>query len=270
MYKLLAIDCDGTLLNDNKEIDLKTIEMLKKVKERGLKIVLATSKSFFAVKKYLKQLDLIDDNQYTIAFNSSYITNNSETKCFNQSTLSTEAVKKIIDYGRNFNLYIFLYEKDRIISPKPCESYTSRNKDIPFDIISFDDLDIEQLSVYKIIMHSNDLTEVKRAKDGLDETFNSLCLYSSSNQYNVEFVMPGCSKEYGLNILSESLNILPSEMISFGDNENDLGMFEYAGYGVAMGNAIEKLKEKANYVTLSNNDDGIAYALEKMIEEGII
>ena len=66
------------------------------------------------------------------------------------------------------------------------------------------------------------------------------------------------------------MNILPSEMISFGDNENDLGMFEYAGYGVAMGNAIEKLKEKANYVTLSNNDDGIAYAIEKMIEEGII
>ena len=56
-----------------------------------------------------------------------------------------EKEKKIIDYGRNFNLYMFLYEKDRIISPKPCESYTSRNKDITFDIISFDDLDIEQL-----------------------------------------------------------------------------------------------------------------------------
>ena len=64
MYKLLAIDCDGTLLNDNKEIDAKTVEALKKVKDRGLKIVLATSRSFFAVKKYLNELDLIDEEQY--------------------------------------------------------------------------------------------------------------------------------------------------------------------------------------------------------------
>lgn len=270
MYKLLAIDCDGTLLNDNKEIDLKTIEMLKKVKERGLKIVLATSKSFFAVKKYLKQLDLIDDNQYTIAFNSSYITNNTESQCLDKTVLYSEAVKKIVDYGRNFDLYTFLYEKDRIISSKPCESYTTKNKHVPFDVISFDELDLESLDIYKIIIHGPNFDEVKRAKEGLDETFDAICSYSSSNKGNIEFVMPNRSKEYGLEILSKQLNILPSEMIGFGDNENDLGMFNYTGYGVAMGNSIDKLKEHADFVTLSNNEDGIAYALEKMIDEGII
>lgn len=270
MYKLLAIDCDGTLLNDNKEIDAKTVEALKKVKDRGLKIVLATSKSFFAVKKYLNELDLIDEEQYTIAFNSSYITNNSETNCLEKGVLSKEAVKKIIDYGRKFDLYMFLYEKDRIISSKPCEAYTSKNKHIPFDIISFDELNIDEIDIYKIIIHSSNFDEVKRAKDGIDESFNEFCSYSSSNQGNVEFVTPNRSKEHGLSILSKFLNIEPSEMIGFGDNENDLGMFEYVGYGVAMGNAIDELKQKAQYVTSSNNESGIAIAIEKMIEKGII
>ena len=81
---------------------------------------------------------------------------------------------------------------------------------------------------------------------------------------------PNRSKEHGLSILSKCLNIAPAEMIGFGDNENDLGMFDYVGYGVAMGNSIDELKQKANYVTLSNNESCIAVALEKMVEEGII
>ena len=270
MYKLLAVDCDGTLLNDNKKIGSKTVELLKQAKNRGLKIVLATSKSFFAVKKYLNELELLDGEQYTIAFNSAYVINNDETKCLENSTLSKEAIRKIIDYGRQFDLYMFLYERDRIISSKTCEEYTSKNKHVPFDVIPFDELDLDSLNIYKVIMHSENFDEVKRAKDGLDDSFDTLCSYSSSNKGNVEFVTPNSFKEYGLKILSEALNIDSSEMIGFGDNENDLGMFAYVGYKVAMGNSIEDLKKAADYVTLSNNEDGIAIALEMLIEKGII
>lgn len=270
MYKLIAFDCDGTLLNDRNEIDKETIEVIKKVKNRGIKIVIATSKSFYKLKKYLEQLDLIDDNHYTVAFNGGYVLNNTETYVLHKELLTVDAVEKIVNFAKKFNLYTFIYEKDKIISNKYCFDYVIHNPDTPFLVEDFNNIDLKSLLVHKIIMHGPNVEEVSKARLELGTSCDDMCEVTSSNANNIEFIPFGNSKTSGLEKISQKLDIKASEMIAFGDNENDIDMFNYVGYNVAMGNAIDSLKNISKRITLSNNDNGIAEALNKMIEEGII
>ena len=270
MYKLIAFDCDGTLLNDQKQIDKETIEVIKKVKDRGVKIVLATSKSFYRIKNYLDELDLLEQEQYTVSFNGGYVLNNTEVEVLHKELLSYEAVSKIVEFGKQFNLYTFIYEKDRIIANKPNDSYVKHNPDVPFIVADFDKLDLTKISVHKIIIHGPNKQEVSKAKSMLGNEYNNMCEVTSSNVNNIEFIPFGNSKTTGLKAIGKKLNIEADEMIAFGDNENDIDMFNYVGYKVAMGNGIDELKQISNLVTLSNNENGIAIAIEKMINKGII
>lgn len=270
MYKLVALDCDGTLLNDQKEISEYTIKTIKMIKDMGIKIVISTSKSFSKIHRYLEELELIDDNQYTIAFNGGYILNNTEKNILHEDLLSKETVKKIVKLSKMFDLYTFIYEKEKIISNQFCDDYILKNPDVPFFVSNFDNLDVASLGVHKIIIHGPNKEELKRARILLEQDCSHLCEITSSNDNNIELIPFGNSKTSGLQLLSQELGILPSEMIAFGDNENDIDMFNYVGYKVAMGNAIDKLKDISSRVTLSNNNDGIAIALQDMVKEGII
>ena len=270
MHKLIAIDCDGTLLNDQKQIDKETVEVLKKVRDRGIKIVLATSKSFYRIKNYLNDLDLLEQDQYTVSFNGGYVLNNNEIEILHQDVLSFNAIRAIVDFGKQFDLYTFIYEKDKIISNKFDEHYVKQNPDINFVVADFDKLELNDLKVHKIIIHGPNKQEVLNAKSRLITGYDKICEITSSHANNIEFIPFGNSKPKGLELIGQKLNIKASEMIAFGDNENDIAMFNYVGYKVAMGNAIDELKIISNRITLSNNEHGIARALEEMMAEGII
>lgn len=269
MYKLIAFDCDGTLLNDDKKIDSKTIESIKLLKEYGIKVVLATSRPFYRVLPYLKELNLIDDTSYTISFNGGLVINNTGNNPLCDERLSTDIVKRILSYSQNYDLYTFVYEKEKVLANKYCEPYVKQNPDTKFEVQDLLKLDLENLNIYKIIIHGN-YTKVKEARKNLEKSLTSLCVVTSSNKNNIEFIPLGNSKSNGLKMIGEQLSIKSNEMIAFGDNENDIDMFNYVGYKVAMGNSIKHLKDISDKVTLSNNDFGIAKAIEEMIQDGII
>lgn len=265
MYKLIALDCDGTLLNDHKEISPKTLISLKNLK--NIQIVLTTSKPFFKVKKYLEELNLLHDKCYTISFNGGLILENNGY-VLHKDILPTSVVQQIVDFGRKYDLYTFIYEEDRIIANEYCDNYIEFNPDTPYYVADFTKLLLTDLTVHKIIIHGDSI-EVGKAKEDL-EKLDIKAEITSSNIHNIEFIPLGNSKTKGLECLSHKLNISPKEMIAFGDNENDLDMFNYVGYKVAMGNGIDALKKEADLVTTSNNEDGIALALNKMHDEGTI
>ena len=107
MYKLIAIDCDGTLLNSKKEISPRTIQAIKIAKNSGAKVVLATARPFYRLKKYLKQLDLLTDDQYTICFNGGMVVNNTETETVFLRCFSKKHTYELIKTGLKFNTKIF-------------------------------------------------------------------------------------------------------------------------------------------------------------------
>lgn len=269
MIKLIALDLDGTLLNDKQDIDKKTISSLKMVKDKGIKIVLCSSRPFYRIIKFLKTLNLDCEGQYTVAFNGGLILENkSEELVFNTNFKSAD-VEEIIEAGINTNIKILLYEKENIISNKDDELYRLKNPDSSFEVRDFSTLDINSLIIYKIIFLGDEEDIINMRKNmpiHIEEKYK----VTSSHSRNIEIVPKTNIKSFGLEKIGNLVGIKSNEMAVFGDNENDLDMFEFAGYSIAMGNALDSLKKIAKFVTLSNNDDGIAYAIDEMIKDGLI
>lgn len=268
MIKLLALDLDGTLLNDNQTIDKETVKSLKKIKNSGIKIVLCSSRPYYRIKKFVKQLDLDCPNQYTVSFNGGLILENNSNNIVFINTLKIDEVKEIIKMGRNSNLRIFLYEESNIISNLECLEYTENNPDSNFEIRDFNDLNLEKHVIYKIIFYGekNDILKLKKE---IPEYIREKFMVTSSHDSNIEIVPKDNSKSKGLAKIGKITGISAEEMACFGDNENDLDMFNYVGYSIAMGNAIDNIKDIANYVTFSNNENGIVHAIEDMINKNM-
>lgn len=263
MYKLIALDCDGTLLNDNKELTEKTIETIKKASNQ-VKIVLATARAFYRVEQYLTTMDLLKDGQYTICFNGGSIIENESKKEIQSCAFETENLKELIKLSKEFKTQILLYSSNSLIVEYIPKIYEN-NKKINFEIIKMEDLNVKYKLIYKVVF-LNEPEKIKEIRKLLPEEIKNKYEVTSSVPEYIEFVPKGIKKEEALQILCNKLDIQRDEVIAIGDAENDVGMIKFAGIGIAMGNADDITKSIADDVTDSNNNDGVAKAIIKYLK----
>ncbi len=263
MYKLIAIDCDGTLLNSKQELSERTVAAVKLANDKGAKVVLASARPFYRIKKHLKRLDLLHDDQYTISFNGAMVINNTETKQVYFRCFSNKHVHELIKVGQKFDTKIFIYSIDSIYANYDDKSYRKTNPDTNFLVVDFDSMNFSELIVRKILYYDRP-KKILQIREKLPTSFSSNYEISSSVPENIEFVKKGVSKAKGLERLANKLGIKQSETLAFGDHENDLSLLNYAGYSVAMGNAIEPIKQIADEITDTNDNDGVAKVLERL------
>lgn len=264
MYKLISLDCDGTLLNSKKEITEKTINAIRQAERMGIKIVLASARPFYRLKPYLSQLGLLTSDQYTIAFNGGLVLNNTEDDIIFSKAFSKDQVLELVKIGEEFNTQIFIYTRNEIISNINDEKYKKKNPDVNFIVANLEDIEFTNDEVFKLV-YVNTPEETLKLRTELPRDLHERYEISSSVPQFVEFVEKGISKSHALKLIGERAGILSSEVIAFGDQDNDLQMFEFAGYSVAMGNSCDEIKYKADFVTVSNDEDGVAHAIEKLI-----
>lgn len=264
-YKLVAIDVDGTLVNDEKKLTQKTIDAIKRVKN-NTKIVISSARSFHRVKKYLEQLNLLQNNQYTIVFNGSVIIENKSEKVLLSDHFAEKEVNELIDLSIQLRIPIFLYSMDNVFVeklPKIVE-YSKNFEKVIFNKGKFSNIDFNSEKIYKILFVDEYRNISKIRKELPKEMFLKYSITGSIPEC-IEFVKKGSTKKKALKYICKKCNIEKEEIISIGDGDNDLEMISYAGLGVAMENATKLLKDNANYITASNNDDGVAKVLEKYI-----
>ncbi|WP_050606522.1 sugar-phosphatase [Clostridium niameyense] len=265
MYKLIAIDMDGTLLKDDKTISEENKIAIKKAKDKGVKVVLSTGRPLEGIKKYLKQLDLISNHDYAVAFNGGLVEKTSEDEILTENYMTKEDLNLLYDLSKDLDIDIHFLTIDKCYTPK-LNSYSKMESDlngIPLNVVDFNKLD-ENIKIIKIMFIG--------AEKKLDEIITKLpeFLY---NKYNIvrtdavylEFLNKDVSKGYGVKKLAEKLGIKQDEVMCIGDAENDIHMVEYAGLGVAMGNAFPQLKKVANYITKTNEEHGVAHVIEKFV-----
>lgn len=265
MYKLVAIDMDGTLLRNDKSLSKETKEVIKEARKKGVKVVLATGRPVDGVKRYLEELDLWHDNEYVLTFNGAIIKEIGQDKVICRDTLKGEDLLELYEISKNVGLNIHAFSKDGCITPVMNEYTELEGKINGINVYetSYDDVDPEE-EIIKIMMIDKPEVLEEGIKKLPKEVYEKYTVVRSA-PYFLEFLSKTCNKGEGVKSLAESLGIKREEVIAIGDAGNDIHMIEYAGLGVAMENAFDEVKKKANFITKSNEENGVAWVFEKFI-----
>ena len=256
--KLIACDLDGTLLNDKKEIGNYTKEILNKlINDYKIELILSSGRGFDGVKKYN---DVLGNNNYSIIMNGSNIVDDNG-KILYRKMLEEDIAKAIIKLAEKYDVCVHFFNDLQYTVSRDdfyIKSYIQIEKTREITV------GIENIKYYKfdkIIIFGERETLIK-LKEDINSNLDVHSCFSGNTL--LEIMCKGVSKGDALKWICNNKGIDIKEVIAFGDNFNDIEMIEYAGIGVAMANAEEELKQKADYTTLSNEEDGVGRFLKNI------
>lgn len=259
MYKIIALDMDGTLLNDSKEITEITKSTLKKARIKGIKIVLASGRPIDGLKSYLNELNLMEDNEYVLSYNGCLVQETKSGKVIHSVGLKGKDLKYIYEISKKLNVNIHAFSnKLGLITPK-MNKYTKLEADInkiKINIVDFNEVSDDEDIIKVMMIDEEDILD-EAIKNLPKEILQKYTTFKSS-PYFLEIINKSADKGEGLKALAEHLDVKREEIIAIGDAENDLAMIKYAGLGVAMNNGSKAVKDIADCITESNEEDGVA------------
>ena len=263
-YQILVLDLDGTLTNSKKEITPPTMEALIEIQKMGKKVVLASGRPINGVAPLAEKLQLHQYGGYTLSFNGARITNCATGELIYNKTLPLGITQDVLDIARSFDgLDLVTYdEKDIISAIKPNYYDGLESKINSMDIRHVDDfVSYMQTPVNKFLI-TGEPEIILKAEAAMKEKFHSYLNIYKSEPYFLEIMPQNIDKAFSLQKLLLSLGLTADEMICCGDGFNDLSMIQYAGLGVAMENAQDLIKDHADFITKSNDEDGVLHVIK--------
>ncbi|HWR42115.1 Cof-type HAD-IIB family hydrolase [Sporomusa sp.] len=272
-YKLVCIDVDGTLLNSKHKITNRTKETLLKAHQLGVHIVISTGRMYTDAEYYS---NLIGVKSPVIASNGAFIKEKDNDKVIYQDVLGESLSLELLETFRKHNtkpyfctphkfyygnfMFKLFYIASKILGTR------SNKLDMEY-IFSWQQwqkvLNKEKDNIVKCEIIYRDTALISDLRNEL-KNIKQLEIVDSS-KYNIEITRKGVSKGKAVAMLASFYDLKREEIITIGDSENDLSMIEYAGLGIAMGNALDTVKKKADYITSSNDNEGVANAINKFI-----
>ena len=275
--KVIIMDIDGTLVNDEKVITPLTKETLLKAQDKGVRLVLASGRPTSGLLKLAEELDMENHHGLFVCFNGSKVVDFLSHETLYNHAISVEDRKAVLEHLKNFKARP-MFDKDEYMYVNDVFDNTITYKGKPFnvmqyesrgnnyilcekrDLAAFVDFEINKILTFGdpdyLQAHYKEMMEP--FKDRLN------CMFTSD--FYFEYTAKGVDKAKALDSVLIPMGYKKEEMMAFGDAQNDKSMVEYVGLGVAMGNASDELKAVANEITDTNNNDGIAKAIMKHIE----
>ena len=248
-YEIIVLDLDGTLTNRDKVITPKTKQRLMELQERGKKIVLASGRPTPGVLPLARELELAKYGSYILSFNGGRITNCKTGEIIFSRSLPQEANQKIIRLAEEEQVGLLSYDEAgaKLLTNQSDSLYAKLEARInSMELVQVDDMEAAityPVPKYLMMEDGDYLAMVEpRVKAAMGKNFS---VYRS--------------EPFFLEVLSRE------QMIACGDGYNDLTMIQYAGLGVAMENAVLPVRKAADFITYSNNDDGVAHVVEKFM-----
>ncbi len=262
-YRVIALDLDGTLTNNEKEITPRTLKALFKAQEEGATIVIASGRPSFGIKSVSDSLEMSTRGGYILSYNGGKIIDTTTHQSVFKRKLPEDVIPTVYHYAKEKGYALLGYKDGKIITETPDDEYVwEERRTNKMEIDGVDNL-LEALvaNPCKLLMTGHE-EDMAKAESDLKEMLGSKMDIFRSAPFDLELVPKGIDKAETLKLLLEMLHLTPADLIAFGDGYNDLSMVKLAGMGVAMANAVPELKEVADYITLSNEEDGVAAALE--------
>lgn len=262
-YRMLVLDLDDTLLKDDRTVSELTRRCLLEAQQQGMIVVLASGRPTYAMQHLAKELCLAEYGGYFISFNGARITSCADQHILLSVDISHAQMCKLFDLAQEHGVYIQTYTEDHILVSKDNE-YAQIEKEITgMDVIECADFkaEIPKTAVKAMMLeHPDRLKEVEKALRPVVE--NELYM-TITKPFFLEFMNPAVDKGKSLVTLAQHLNVPMEQVIAVGDSYNDISMIKAAGLGVAMGNAVEAVKQAADYETADNEHDGVARVVER-------
>jgi Cof subfamily protein (haloacid dehalogenase superfamily) len=267
MKKLVAIDIDSTLLNDERQITVAVREAIQRAIAQGVKIVITTGRPMPGVQPILDELGIQGPEQFVITYNGGWVQKADSSETIFKAPIAYEDYELVQTFADEQGAYLQVETPDaahtvhHVINRWGSDENALVN--LPLHVHEADELPRE-LDLIKAMI-TDETAFVDAVQKQVPATIQDRLTVIRSTAHNLEFINKTTSKGEALLRLADYLDIAHEETMAIGDQENDTTMIEMAGLGVAMGNAIEKLKKIAGDITTSNNENGVAVALQRHV-----
>ena len=276
--KVIIMDVDGTLTNSEKKITEKTKNALIRAQEEGVILVLASGRPTSGLIDYAKELKMDKHHGLLVSFNGAKVIECQTNKLLFNETMSVKEGQAVLEHMKKFDVKPMIDKDDYLFVNDVYDCYV-QYKNKPFNVIQYESRggkfklcekdDLSAFADYPLnkILTAGDPEYLKENYEEMMEPFKDTLSCMFTGPFYFEFTAKGIDKAKALDAILIPMGYKKEEMMAFGDGHNDASMIKYAGIGIAMANAVEDLKQIADEVTLSNEEDGIAYALSKYFED---
>lgn len=276
-FKLLVLDLDGTLLNSRREMTERTVQVLKKVQQQGVKIALASGRPTHGVQQYASMIDLDFNDGVIISYNGAQIIDASTGKHLFERRIDPDMVAYLERQAQRTGCKLAYYQGDEVVATDITDPHIIDEAEMNGMKLRHVNSLTEEMKVVKdegkpwpteIIMVHDDEKILHELEKYLGKYLNGVMDTIHSNPYYLEIVGYQVGKSFAMSALVQALGLdMDKEVLAIGDGVADINMIQMAGVGIAMGNACQEVKSCADYTTLTNDEDGLAFAIEKAFEE---
>jgi Cof subfamily protein (haloacid dehalogenase superfamily) len=262
--KLIATDIDGTILKHNFEFNPEVKDCIKDLTKQGVKVVLVTGRMFPATHHITKELGL---DTPVVCYQGGLVKHNDEI--LYEKNLSPKVAKDIINWAKKNNIHTNLYLNDELYVETDSPTIQRYIKQgVPhFNIKPFDEVKLERINKMVLIDYEDE-NKVTMWKEYLEIKHQNVHFIKSTPHY-CEVCHPEATKACAVNFLKDYWGLKTEEILTIGDQNNDIDLLSAGGIKVAMGNATEELKAVADYITETVNNNGFVKAVEKFVYNNI-
>ena len=270
-YKLVAIDCDNTLIKHNGEIHENNIKAIKMLLEKGIKVVIATGRNDILVKDYMDEIGFKEE--IVIGCNGASIRDLKDSSILEINYIPKDTVKKILKVCKENNINAKMYTLSESYSTskenmgdelKEILTHYKKKLTMSLDYKYEEDLDslVDKKEFLKMVILESDIEKLLKIQSKFRELEEINVVMSAKGCLDI--IKKGVSKGEALKYYANMFDIKREEVVAIGDSENDLEMLQWAGYSVAMDNADDFIKNACDMVTLTNDEGGVAHAINKI------
>jgi len=260
---IIALDMDGTLLNPEGKINPEVYEAVQKAKDAGIKVVLCTGRPLPGVTPYLEQLGLTREGDFVITYNGALVQRSHNGSIIAHHTMDHDDFMTVSEIADKAGIHFQAINDHGVYTPnKNISYYTVRESflsNVPLRYRSTEEMDPDMTYSKMMMIDPPEILEagMERLPKDMGDHYTLL----RSEPFFLEVLNKNASKGAALKDVADILGVPRERVMAVGDNENDIAMIAYAGVGVAMENAVDKVKEVSDRITLSNAENGVAQAI---------
>lgn len=271
--QLIAIDIDGTLLDSKKCLASETRKAIKEAQSKGVKIVLCTGRPLGSMSYLFEELDLLHEDDLAITYNGGFIQYTKSKEILFEKRLANEEAIDIYNLLSTLAMptnwidlhyiYEFAYPEGRPSIYQLEKKAVRRPEDLIFKAVRLEDMP-DDFTPIKVVSSRPGIELDETVRNIPSEYFEKYTIFKSQETI-LEFMPKGVDKGHAMVQIADHLGLSKDEIMGIGDQENDRSLVTHAGIGVAMGNAIPSVKEAADFITRTNDEHGVAYAIEQFV-----